>query len=65
MTKTRLNAPIDCNQDITWDITVTNNSGYAMPIVWVEDTMDAAYSYVSSTGNAPIHPTTGPVWARE
>ena len=53
VTKTRANDPIDCNQDITWNITVTNNSGYAMPIVWVEDTMDAAYTYVSSTGNAP------------
>ncbi len=53
ITKTRSNTPIDCGQDIAWTIAVTNNSGYTLPILWVEDSLDAAYTYVSSTGEPP------------
>ena len=49
----RVNHPIACGEDITWNIAVTNNSGYTLPIVWVEDVMDAAFTYVSSLGQAP------------
>jgi len=53
VTKTRANDPIDCGETVTWDITVENRSGYTLPIIWVEDTMDAAYTYDSSTGDPP------------
>ena len=45
VTKTRVNEPIDCGQLIEWTITVSNTSGYTLPIIWVEDTLDAAYTY--------------------
>ncbi|MDY6989672.1 MAG: choice-of-anchor Q domain-containing protein [Thermodesulfobacteriota bacterium] len=51
---TRANDPIDCNDAIQWTITVTNNSGYTLPIIWIEDTMDAAFTYASSVGDPPF-----------
>jgi len=51
VTKTRTNEPIDCGQLIEWTITVQNTSGYTLPIIWVEDTMDAAFTYSSSVGD--------------
>ena len=53
VTKTRANDPIGCSEAIQWTITVQNNSGYTLPILWVEDTMDAAFTYVSSVGDPP------------
>ena len=53
ITKTRVNEPIDCGQLIEWTITVSNTSGYTLPIIWVEDTLDAAYTYDSSVGDPP------------
>ena len=44
--------PINCGETIQWQITVTNNSGYTLPILWVENVIGSAYSYVSSTGDA-------------
>jgi uncharacterized repeat protein (TIGR01451 family) len=49
ITKTKDDTPIDCNENITWTIEVTNTSGYTIPVIWVEDEMDDAFSYVSST----------------
>jgi len=54
VTKTRANDPIDCGGFLQWTISVTNNSGYMLPILWVEDTLDAAYSYSSSVGDPPF-----------
>jgi len=51
--KSRADEPVDCNDAIQWTITVTNNSGYTLPIVWIEDTMDASFTYVSSVGDPP------------
>ncbi|MEW6366480.1 MAG: CARDB domain-containing protein [Acidobacteriota bacterium] len=54
VTKTRVDEPIDCGQLVEWTITVQNTSGYTLPIIWVEDTMDAAYTYSSSVGDPPF-----------
>lgn len=51
--KTRADDPIDCNDAIQWTITVTNDSPYTLPIIWIEDTMDAAFTYASSVGDPP------------
>ncbi len=51
--KTRVNDPIGCNEAIQWTITVTNNSAYTLPVIWVEDTMDDAFAYASSVGDPP------------
>ena len=53
VTKTRTNEPIDCGELIEWSITIQNTSGYTLPIIWVEDTMDAAFTYNSSVGAPP------------
>lgn len=53
VTKTRSNDPIGCGELIEWTISVVNNSGYTLPILWVEDTMDAAFTYASSVGDPP------------
>jgi uncharacterized repeat protein (TIGR01451 family) len=47
VTKTRADVPIGCNEAVSWTIDVTNNSGYTLPIIWVEDTLDAAYTWTS------------------
>ena len=45
--------PIPCGGDVTREIRVTNSSGSApAPVVWVEDTLGAGFTYVSSTGGA-------------
>ncbi len=41
--------PIGCNQIIFWDITVTNNSSDTLEILWLEDTLDAAFTYTATT----------------
>ncbi len=60
ITKTRITPPegepLDCNQNVTWQIQVTNHSGYTLPVLWVEDVLGGAFSYISSTGD----PTYGP-----
>ena len=48
---TRADNPISCGETIEWTITVNNNSGYNLPIIWVESTMDGAYTYSSSLGD--------------
>ena len=53
VTKTRTNQPIGCGELIEWTITVRNTSGYTLPIIWVEDTLDAAFTYSSSVGDPP------------
>ncbi|TFG85653.1 MAG: DUF11 domain-containing protein, partial [Chromatiales bacterium] len=53
VTKTRINQPIACGELIEWAITVQNTSGYTLPIIWVEDNLDAAYTYDSSVGDPP------------
>lgn len=51
ITKTPNNTILDCNEDVTWTINVTNNSTYLLPVLWLEDTLGAAYTYQSSTGD--------------
>ncbi len=41
---------VDCGANLTWDITVTNNSNFTVPVVWVEDTLEDGLTYVSSSG---------------
>jgi len=53
VTKTRVNEPIDCGELVEWTITVQNTSGYTLPIIWIEDTLDAAFTYSSSVGDPP------------
>ncbi len=50
---TRPDDPVGCGDTVTWTVYVTNNSGNTLPVVWVEDTLDAAYTYASSTGDPP------------
>jgi uncharacterized repeat protein (TIGR01451 family) len=50
---TQADDPIDCNDAVQWTITVNNNSGYTLPILWVESTMDAAFTYAYSVGDPP------------
>jgi len=49
--KARVDNPVGCGETVSWTIAVENQSGYTLPIVWVEDTMDAAYTYSSSVGD--------------
>ncbi len=56
VTKTRVNQPIGCSESVTWTITVTNSSAYALPVLWIEDTLGGAFTFFSSTGD----PTYGP-----
>ncbi|MBP7867408.1 MAG: Ig-like domain repeat protein [Acidobacteria bacterium] len=53
VTKTRANDPVGCGETVSWTITAENRSGYTLPVVWVEDTMDAAYTYNASVGDPP------------
>ena len=60
ITKTRTtpaSGPLDCNQNVTWQISVTNNSGYTLPVIYVEDTLGAAFTYVSSQGDSTYGPS--------
>jgi len=52
--KTRVNQPVGCGELVEWTITVTNTSGYTLPIVWVEDVLDAAFTFDSSVGDPPF-----------
>ncbi len=54
VTKTRIDEPIDCGDLVEWTITVQNTSGYTLPIIWVEDTLGASYTYQSSVGDPPF-----------
>ncbi len=54
VTKTRVNEPIDCGDLVEWSITVQNTSGYTLPVIWVEDTLGAAFTYDSSVGDPPF-----------
>lgn len=51
LAKTRADEPIDCGQLVEWTITVQNTSGYTLPIIWVEDTLDAAFTFSSAEGD--------------
>ena len=51
LSKTADKTIVSCGDTVTWTITVQNTSGYTLPLIWVEDTLDAAYSFVSSTGD--------------
>jgi len=53
ITKTRANEPIDCGELVEWTIEVTNNSDYALPIIWIQDTLGAAFAYDSYSWSAP------------
>ncbi len=54
ITKTRTSPPpgdpIACGQQVVWEIEVENTGTFDSPVVWVEDTMDAGYTFVSSAG---------------
>ncbi|MDY6950138.1 MAG: choice-of-anchor Q domain-containing protein [Thermodesulfobacteriota bacterium] len=54
VTKTRISPPegdpLACGQQVQWQIVVENTGTYDSPVVWVEDTMDPGYTFVSSTG---------------
>ncbi len=54
ITKTADKAIVGCGDTVTWTIDVTNNSGYTLPIIWLEDTLGTAYTLgtISSTGDA-------------
>ncbi len=54
ITKTRANTPINCGELIEWTITVQNTSGYTLPLIWVEDILDASFTYDSSFGDPPF-----------
>ncbi len=54
VTKTRASNPVGCGELVEWTITVENAGTYTLPFVWVEDTMDAAYTYTSSVGDPPF-----------
>jgi uncharacterized repeat protein (TIGR01451 family) len=61
ITKTRVDEPIDCGQLIEWTITVENRSTYTVPIIWVEDSLDAALTFSSSVGHPPYTSDNGTV----
>ena len=44
--------PIACGNNVTWEIRVTNNGPAAASAIWVEDTLGAGLTCVSSTGGA-------------
>ncbi len=54
ITKTRITPPagdpVAPGQQVVWQILVENTGTLDVPVVWVEDRMDAGYSFVSSTG---------------
>jgi len=55
VTKSRTpDSPINCGELIQWTITVRNNSGYMIPVIWVEDILDASYTFDSSVGDPPF-----------
>ncbi|MEA1921501.1 MAG: IPTL-CTERM sorting domain-containing protein [Pseudomonadota bacterium] len=51
--QTRADDPIGCGESIQWTIDVTNDSGYTLPIIWVEESMGNAFTYTSSVGDPP------------
>ena len=51
ITKTRADDPVGCNEAVSWTIDVTNNSGYTLDTIWVEDTLDAAYTWTGNGGD--------------
>ena len=61
ITKTRSPSIVDCDDMVTWTITVRNTSGYTLPIIWVEDTLPVAYTYASSVGDPPFTSDNGTV----
>lgn len=44
--------PIACGANVTWEIRVTNSGPAAAEAVWIETTLGAGLTYVSSTGGA-------------
>ncbi|MBI2841717.1 MAG: DUF11 domain-containing protein [Acidobacteria bacterium] len=58
---TPASGPLNCGESVTWQITVTNNSAYTVPVVWVQDVLGAAFTYVSSTGDPTYGPADGGV----
>jgi uncharacterized repeat protein (TIGR01451 family) len=56
ITKTRIfpapGEPIACGQRVEWEVMVANIGTLDAPVVWVEDTMDPGYSFVSSAGGS-------------
>ncbi|MCX6677736.1 MAG: hypothetical protein NTU95_07315, partial [Methanothrix sp.] len=44
--------PIACGGNVTWEIRVTNSGPAGASAVWVEETLGAGLTYVSSTGGA-------------
>jgi uncharacterized repeat protein (TIGR01451 family) len=64
---TRPDEPIGCGKLVEWTITVQNNSGYTLPIIWIEDVLSNAYTLgtISSTGDATYTGDTGTVNGRK
>ena len=49
--QTRTDIPINCGESLQWTINVTNQSGYTLPIIWVEESLGAAFTFESSAGD--------------
>lgn len=45
VTKTRVDDLVGCAEQVIWEVTIQNNSGYDVPIVYVRDTLGAAFTY--------------------
>ncbi|MBU1715114.1 MAG: DUF11 domain-containing protein [Proteobacteria bacterium] len=45
-------APIACGQQVVWEIVLENTGATDAPSVWVKDTLDPGFSFVSSTGGS-------------
>ncbi len=52
VTQTRGDDPIGCGELIEWTIDVENTSGYALPFLWVQDTLGTAFTFDSAVGDS-------------
>ena len=48
---TRADTPVNCGESLQWSINVTNQSGYTLPLIWVEESLGAAFTFDSSAGD--------------
>jgi len=55
ITKTIDDEPIGCNDAVQYIVTIINNSGYNLPVVYVEDTLGDAFTYNSHSWAAPYN----------
>jgi uncharacterized repeat protein (TIGR01451 family) len=52
--KTCFTEPIECGESLEWVITVRNDGQQTVPVIWVEDVLDAGYTFVSAEGD-PVY----------